>query len=106
MPFTAAHNLLAAMVSNHLHWGHKPQIDPRRVTWGRVLDVNDRSLRSIVTGLGGKANGYAREGRFDITAASEVMAILCLASDMKDLERRVGKYQGGKNGRQGHDLCS
>jgi formate--tetrahydrofolate ligase len=80
---TAAHNLLAAMVANHLHWGHKPQIDPRRVTWGRVLDVNDRSLRSIVTGLGGKANGYAREGRFDITAASEVMAILCLASDMK-----------------------
>jgi formate--tetrahydrofolate ligase len=93
---TAAHNLLAAMVSNHLHWGHKPQIDPRRVTWGRVQDVNDRSLRSIVTGLGGKANGYAREGRFDITAASEVMAILCLASDMKDLERRVGNIKVGR----------
>ena len=93
---TAAHNLLAAMVSNHLHWGHKPQIDPRRVTWGRVLDVNDRSLRSIMTGLGGKANGYAREGRFDITAASEVMAILCLASDLKDLERRLGNIKVGR----------
>jgi formate--tetrahydrofolate ligase len=93
---TAAHNLLAAMVSNHLHWGHKPQIDPRRVTWGRVLDVNDRSLRSIVTGLGGKVNGYAREGRFDITAASEVMAILCLASDLKDLERRLGNIKVGR----------
>ncbi len=93
---TAAHNLLAAMVSNHLHWGHKPQIDPRRVTWGRVQDVNDRSLRSIITGLGGTANGYAREGRFDITAASEVMAILCLASDMKDLERRLGNIKVGR----------
>jgi formate--tetrahydrofolate ligase len=93
---TAAHNLLAALVSNHLHWGHKPQIDPRRVTWGRVLDVNDRSLRSIMTGLGGKANGYAREGRFDITAASEVMAIFCLASDMKDLERRLGNIKVGR----------
>ena len=93
---TAAHNLLAAMVANHLHWGHKPHIDPRRVTWGRVLDVNDRSLRNIVTGLGGKANGYAREGRFDITAASEVMAILCLASDLKDLERRLGNIKVGR----------
>ena len=93
---TAAHNLLAAMVSNHLHWGHKPQIDARRVTWGRVQDVNDRSLRSIVTGLGGKTNGYAREGRFDITAASEVMAILCLASDLKDLQRRLGNIKVGR----------
>ena len=93
---TAAHNLLAAMVANHIHWGHKPQIDPRRVTWGRVLDVNDRSLRSIVTGLGGKANGYAREGRFDITAASEVMAILCLASDTQDLEQRLGNIKVGR----------
>ena len=93
---TSAHNLLAAMVSNHLHWGHKPHIDPRRVTWGRVQDVNDRSLRSIVTGLGGKANGYAREGRFDITAASEVMAIFCLASDVQDLERRVGNIKVGR----------
>ncbi len=93
---TAAHNLLAAMVSNHLHWGHTPQIDPRRVTWGRVQDVNDRSLRSIVTGLGGKTNGYAREGRFDITAASEVMAILCLASDLDDLKRRLGNIKVGR----------
>jgi formate--tetrahydrofolate ligase len=93
---TAAHNLLAAMVDNHLNWGHKPKIDPRRVTWGRVLDINDRALRSIVTGLGGKANGYAREGRFDITAASEVMAILCLASDLKDLERRLGNIKVGR----------
>ncbi len=93
---TAAHNLLAAMVSNHLHWGHKPLIDPRRVTWGRVQDVNDRSLRNIVTGLGGKANGYAREGRFDITAASEVMAILCLAADLQDLERRLGNIKVGR----------
>jgi len=93
---TAAHNLLAAMVDNHLYWGHKPHIDPRRVTWGRVLDVNDRALRSIVTGLGGKANGFTREGRFDITAASEVMAILCLASDVKDLERRLGNIKVGR----------
>ena len=93
---TAAHNLLASMVSNHLHWGHQPPVDPRRVTWGRVLDVNDRSLRNIVTGLGGKANGYAREGRFDITAASEIMAILCLASDLKDLKRRLGSIKVGR----------
>ena len=93
---TAAHNLLAAMVDNHLYWGHKPLIDARRVTWGRVLDVNDRSLRSIVTGIGGKSNGFTREGRFDITAASEVMAILCLASDLKDLERRLGNIKVGR----------
>lgn len=93
---TAAHNLLAAMVDNHLYWGLKPQIDPRRVTWGRVLDVNDRSLRSVVTGLGGKTNGFTREGRFDITAASEVMAILCLASDLKDFERRLGNIKVGR----------
>ncbi|MCB9709869.1 MAG: formate--tetrahydrofolate ligase [Nitrospiraceae bacterium] len=93
---TAAHNLLAAMVDNHLYWGHKPLIDPRRVTWGRVLDVNDRSLRSVVTGIGGKSNGFTREGRFDITAASEVMAILCLAADLKDLERRLGNIKVGR----------
>ena len=93
---TAAHNLLAAMVDNHVHWRHKPRIDPQWVTWGRVLDVNDRSLRSIVTGLGGKANGFTRENRFDITAASEVMAILCLASDMNDLERRLGNIKVGR----------
>lgn len=93
---TSAHNLLAAMVDNHLYWGHKPQLDPRRVSWGRVLDVNDRALRSIVTGLGGKANGFTRESRFDITAASEVMAVFCLASDLADLERRLGNIKVGR----------
>lgn len=93
---TSAHNLLAAMVDNHLYWGHEPGIDPRRVTWGRVLDMNDRSLRAVVTGLGGKANGFTREGRFDITAASEVMAILCLATDLQDLHRRLGNIKVGR----------
>lgn len=93
---TSAHNLLAAMADNHLYWGHAPQIDPRRVTWGRVLDVNDRSLRQVVTGLGGKANGFTREGRFDITAASEVMAILCLATDLGDLQRRLANIKVGR----------
>ncbi len=93
---TAAHNLLAAMVDNHLSWRHEPMIDARRVTWGRVLDINDRSLRTVVTGLGGKANGFSREGRFDITAASEVMAILCLASNLVDLERRLGNIKVGR----------
>ncbi|WP_447964468.1 formate--tetrahydrofolate ligase [Nitrospira sp. Ecomares 2.1] len=93
---TSAHNMLAALVDNHVHWGHKPQIDPRRVTWGRVLDVNDRSLRSVVTGLGGKSNGFTREGRFDITAASEVMAILCLATDLQDLQQRLGNIKVGR----------
>lgn len=93
---TSAHNLLAAMVDNHLYWGQQPGIDPRRVTWGRVLDMNDRSLRAVVTGLGGKANGFTREGRFDITAASEVMAILCLATDLQDLHRRLGNIKVGR----------
>ena len=93
---TSAHNLLAALVDNHLYWGQEPHIDPRRVTWGRVLDVNDRSLRSVVTGLGGKANGFTREGRFDITAASEVMAILCLATDLQDLQQRLGNIKVGR----------
>ncbi|MCW5783588.1 MAG: formate--tetrahydrofolate ligase [Nitrospirales bacterium] len=93
---TSAHNMLAALVDNHLYWGHKPQIDPRRVTWGRVLDVNDRSLRSVVTGLGGKSNGFTREARFDITAASEVMAILCLATDLQDLQQRLGHIKVGR----------
>lgn len=92
---TSAHNLLAALVDNHVYWGHKPYIDPRRVTWGRVLDVNDRSLRSVVTGLGGKAHGFIRESRFDITAASEVMAILCLATDLQDLQQRLGNINVG-----------
>ena len=97
---TSAHNLLAAMVENHLVWGHAPEIDARRITWGRVLDVNDRSLRTVVTGLGGKANGFARESRFDITAASEVMAILCLASDLQDLHRRLGNIKVGRTAKK------
>jgi formate--tetrahydrofolate ligase len=86
-----AHNLLAALVDNHLHQGSKPEIHPRRVAWRRVIDMNDRSLRSIVVGLeGGGINGVMREDGFDITAASEVMAILCLARDIPDLKQRLG----------------
>lgn len=88
---TAAHNLLAAMVDNHIHWGHTPRIDPSRVTWRRVLDMNDRSLRSVVSGLGGPSNGTPSETGFDITVASEVMAILCLARDAADLEARLAR---------------
>ncbi|MBK5911741.1 formate--tetrahydrofolate ligase [Rhodothalassium salexigens] len=87
---TAAHNLLAAMIDNHLHWGNALDLDPRRITWRRVLDMNDRSLRQVATGLGGAANGFVRETGFDITVASEVMAILCLAEDLDDLQRRLG----------------
>jgi len=93
---TAAHNLLAAMADNHLYWGHAPQLDARRLTWRRVMDMNDRSLRLVATGLGGAANGFVREARFDITAASEVMAILGLASDLKDLQRRLGNIKIGR----------
>ncbi len=93
---TSANNLLAAMVDNHIYWGNEPRLDPRRVTWRRVLDMNDRALRSIVCSLGGVANGYPREGGFDITVASEVMAILCLAMDLKDLERRLGNIVIGQ----------
>ncbi len=88
---TAAHNLLAAMIDNHIHWGNALAIDVRRVVWRRVLDVNDRALREIVQSMGGVANGYPREAGFDITVASEVMAILCLASDLHDLEARLGR---------------
>jgi len=88
---TAAHNLLAAVVDNHIHWGNALGIDVRRVVWRRVLDVNDRALRNIAQSLGGVANGYPRESGFDITVASEVMAILCLASDLHDLEERLGR---------------
>src|SRR5690606_21539064 len=84
---TSAHNLLSAMIDNHIYWGNALGIDPRRVTWRRVMDMNDRALRQIVTSLGGVANGYPRETGFDITVASEVMAILCLARDLKDLEK-------------------
>ena len=85
----AAHNLLSAIIDNHIYWGNELGIDVRRITWKRVLDMNDRSLREIVSSLGGPGNGYPRETGFDITVASEVMAILCLATDFKDLERRL-----------------
>ena len=85
-----ANNLLAAMVDNHVYWGNELSIDQRRITWRRGLDMNDRSLRSIVNSLGGVANGFPREDGFDITVASEVMAIFCLATDLHDLKRRLG----------------
>ena len=87
---TSAHNLLSAMLDNHVYWGNKLDIDVRRVSWRRVLDMNDRALRQIVCNLGGVANGFPREAGFDITVASEVMAILCLATDIDDLQRRLG----------------
>jgi formate--tetrahydrofolate ligase len=87
---TSANNLLAAMIDNHIYWGNALGIDQRRVTWKRVLDVNDRALREIVNSLGGVSNGYPRESGFDITVASEVMAVFCLAKDLKDLEQRLG----------------
>ncbi len=87
---TSAHNLLAALIDNHLYWGNALGIDSRRVTWRRVMDMNDRALRAITVSLGGVSNGYPREGGFDITVASEVMAILCLAEDAADLEKRLG----------------
>src|SRR5690348_2420006 len=86
----AANNLLAAMVDNHVYWGNELGIDQRRITWRRGLDMNDRALRSIVNSLGGVANGFPREDGFDITVASEVMAIFCLATDLNDLKRRLG----------------
>lgn len=88
---TTAHNLLSALLDNHIHQGNKLNIDTRRIVWRRVLDMNDRALRSIVIGLGGKANGVPREDGFDITVASEIMAILCLASDLEDLKSRLGR---------------
>ena len=87
---TSAHNLLAAMVDNHIYWGNALDIDVRRITWRRAMDMNDRALRQMVGSLGGVANGFPRECGFDITVASEVMAILCLAADLADLERRLG----------------
>ena len=88
---TAAHNLLSAIIDNHIHWGNALNIDVRRIVWRRVLDVNDRALRDIVQSIGGVANGYPRESGFDITVASEVMAILCLARNLRDLQDRLGK---------------
>lgn len=87
---TTAHNLLSALIDNHIYWGNEEGIDVRRVAWRRVMDMNDRALRQIVCSLGGVANGFPREAGFDITVASEVMAILCLANDLKDLEQRLG----------------
>jgi formate--tetrahydrofolate ligase len=86
----AAHNLLSALIDNHMHWENELNIDPRRVTWRRVVDMNDRALRSITSGLGGFHNGVVREAGFDITVASEIMAIFCLATDLADLENRLG----------------
>src|SRR5437016_11800394 len=87
---TSAHNLLAALIDNHIYWGNALGLDTRRVTWRRVMDMNDRALRSIVSSLGGISNGFPREDGFDITVASEVMAIFCLATDLKDLTKRLG----------------
>ena len=88
---TTANNLLTAVIDNHIHHGNELQIDPRRITWKRCMDLNERALRDIVLGLGGKANGIVREGGFDITVASEMMAILCLASDLDDLKARINR---------------
>tara|TARA_B100000959_G_scaffold3330_2_gene3654 strand:- start:397 stop:2076 length:1680 start_codon:yes stop_codon:yes gene_type:complete len=86
----AAHNLLSALIDNHIHWENQLNIDPRRITWKRVVDMNDRALRDITTGLGGPGNGIPRQGGFDITVASEIMAVFCLATDLDDLQKRIG----------------
>ena len=87
---SAAHNLLAAMTDNHIYWDNKLNLDTRRIDWGRVVDMNDRALRNITVALGGVANGFPRQSRYDITVASEIMAILCLAKNLEDLEERLG----------------
>ena len=92
---TSAHNLLSAMLDNSIYWGNPTGLDARRIAWRRVMDMNDRALRSIVNSLGGTANGFPREDGFDITVASEIMAIFCLATDLKDLERRIGSIVVG-----------
>lgn len=94
---TVAHNLLSAMLDNHLHWGNELDLDPRRISWRRVMDMNDRALRNILCGLGGPTNGVPREAGFDITVASEIMAIVCLAEDQADLQRRLGDIIVGRN---------
>ena len=86
----AAHNLLSALIDNHIHWDNQLNIDPRRITWKRVVDMNDRSLRDITCGLGGTGNGVPRQSGYDITVASEIMAVFCLASDFDDLQKRIG----------------
>ena len=92
----AAHNLLSAVIDNHIHWDNSLNIDPRRISWKRVIDMNDRALRDITTGLGGPFNGIPRQGGFDITVASEIMAIFCLATDLDDLRKRIGKIVIGQ----------
>lgn len=96
---TAAHNLLAAMVDNHITQGNELGIEPKKIVWRRVMDISDRQLRNIVVGLGGKADGVTRETGFDITAASEIMAVLCLASNLEDLKERLGRILVAYNGR-------
>ena len=96
----AAHNLLSAIVDNHIHWENNLNIDPRRITWRRVVDMNDRSLREITCGLGGTGNGIPRQSGFDITVASEIMAVFCLASDLEDLQERVGNIVIGYTRKQ------
>jgi len=93
---TSAHNLLSAMIDNHLHWGNEENIDPRKITWKRVVDLNDRSLRQVVQGLGGSTHGVPRESGFDITVASEIMAIVCLAEDLGDLQARLSRIIIGR----------
>ncbi|MBV9288100.1 MAG: formate--tetrahydrofolate ligase [Hyphomicrobiales bacterium] len=104
----AAHNLLAAMVDNHIYWGNKLGLDPRRIAWRRALDLNDRALRRTVIGLGGAGNGFPREDGFEIAAASEAMAVFCLADDLADLEARLGRmvvgYGGDKRQATAQDL--
>jgi formate--tetrahydrofolate ligase len=100
----SANNLLAALVDNHIYWGNEVGLDTRRIGWRRVVDMNDRALRSIVNSLGGVANGFPREDGFDITVASEVMAVFCLATDLADLERRLGKMVVGQT--RGRELVT
>ena len=102
---TAAHNLLAALIDNHLYWGNALDFDPRTISWRRVSDTNDRSLRKIAIGLGDGANGVLRETGFDITVASEIMAILCLADDLADLGARIGRIVIGRNS-DGRDITA
>ena len=94
---SSAHNLLAALIDNHIYWGNGLDLDVRRISWRRVMDMNDRALREIVTSLGGAANGFPRETGFDITVASEVMAVLCLTTGLADLGRRLGNMVVGRS---------
>jgi formate--tetrahydrofolate ligase len=102
---TSAHNLLSAMIDNHIYWGNELGLDTRRIAWRRVMDMNDRALRDIVCSLGGVANGFPREAGFDITVASEIMAILCLSTSIEDLERRIGQIVIGQKRDKGQVLA-